>query len=102
MPLKTPEVAPDSELDRKALEVQPGSEINRKTLKVQLVPHEERVSIWELGSSKQVFRMRTSARAELMPHGRNHVVDPRVQDAQQRQANNCGIALDVKERVRAA
>ncbi len=74
-------------------------ELNRKELQVQLVPHPVRVGIWEMESGRRVFRMRTSAGAELMPIGRNHIVEQRVQNAQQRQANNCGIALDVKERI---
>lgn len=76
-----------------------GDDLDRKELQVQLVPHTVRVGIWELESGKQVLRMRTSVGAKLMPIGRNHVVEQRVQDAQQRQANNCGIALDVKERI---
>lgn len=78
-----------------------GDDLDRKELQVQLVPHGVRIGIWELESGKQVFRMRTDAGAELMPIGRSHVVDSRVQEAQQRQANNCGIALDVKERIAA-
>jgi hypothetical protein len=76
-----------------------GDDLDRKELRVQLVPHAVRVGIWEVSTGKQVFRMRTSAGADLMPIGRTHVVEQRVQDAQQRQANNCGIALDVKERI---
>lgn len=76
-----------------------GGGLDRKELRVQLVPHAVRIGIWELQSGKQVLRMRTNVGAELMPIGRSHLAEQRVQDAQQRQANNCGIALDVKERI---
>jgi hypothetical protein len=76
--------------------------LERDELRVQLVPHPVRVGIWDLTSGQSVLRMRVDSGAEIMPIGRSHVAEPRVMDAQQRQANNCGIALDVKARVEEA
>jgi hypothetical protein len=73
--------------------------LDREELRVQLVPHPVRVGIWELESGKQLLRMRVDSGADVMPIGRSHMTEPRVMEAQQRQANNCGIALDVKERL---
>lgn len=73
--------------------------LEREELRVQLVEHPVRVGIWELATGKSVFRMRVQSGSEIMPIGRSHVADSRVMAAQQRQANNCGIALDVKTRI---
>lgn len=73
--------------------------LEREELRVQLVPHPVRVAIWEISSGKQVLRTRVHTGADVVPIGRTHVVEQRLLDAQQRQANNCGIALDVKEKL---
>lgn len=73
--------------------------LERAELRVQLVEHPVRVGIWELATGKSVFRMRVQTGSEIMPIGRSHLADARVMAAQQRQANNCGIALDVKARI---
>ena len=76
--------------------------LERDELRVQLLQHPVRVGIWDLTSGKSVFRMRVDSGAEIMPIGRSHNSEPRVMAAQQRQANNCGIALDVKARIEEA
>lgn len=76
--------------------------LGRVELQVQLVEHPVRIAIWDIESEKQLFRMRTHAGAKVLPIGRNHLVDQAVMDAQQRQANNCGIALDVKDKIMSA
>jgi hypothetical protein len=76
--------------------------LERDELRVQLVEHPVRVGIWDLTSGQSVLRMRVESGAEIMPIGRSHMAEPHVMAAQQRQANNCGIALDVKARIEAA
>lgn len=76
--------------------------LEREELRVQLLEHPVRVGIWELATGKSVLRMRVQTGSEIMPIGRSHVADSRVMAAQQRQANNCGIALDVKARIEEA
>lgn len=71
----------------------------RPELRVQLVEHPVRVAIWDIETGEQVLRMRTHAGSKVVPIGRSHIAEQRILDAQQRQANNCGIALDVKEKI---
>ncbi len=76
-----------------------GGEVEREELRIQLLPHPVRVAIWELETGKQLLRMRVESGADIMPIGRSHFAEQRIMDAQQRQANNCGIALDVKAKL---
>lgn len=89
-PLKGRGPAPKTEGD---------ADMDREELRVQLVEHPVRVGIWDLSSGAALLRMRVQTGAQIMPIGRSHSAEPRVMEAQQRQANNCGIALDVKERI---
>lgn len=76
--------------------------LERDELRVQLVEHPVRIGIWDVTTGQPVLRMRVDSGAEIMPIGRSHMAEPRVMAAQQRQANNCGIALDVKARLEQA
>ncbi|HTM44856.1 MAG TPA: hypothetical protein VL137_07875 [Polyangiaceae bacterium] len=64
---------------------------------LQRMEHPVRVGIWNLQSGDLVLRLRTSVTGQALPVGGNGVTDPRTLAAQQRQVNNCALALAVKE-----
>jgi len=59
---------------------------------LQLVAHPARVHLYELPSGKELFRLRRSGEARVIPAGEHVVTDPETRDAMQRQANNCALA----------
>lgn len=67
-----------------------GGPIDEEAL--QLVAHPARVQLFELPSGKELFRLRRSGEARLIPAGEHVVTDPETRDAMQRQANNCMLA----------
>lgn len=64
--------------------------------RLQRVPHMARIGIWSLESGEQLLRLRTEAAGKFVPVGKAIVKDPANQAAQQRQANSCALALEVK------
>jgi len=63
---------------------------------LQLVAHPTRVHVFELGSGKEILRLRRSAEARVIPAGERVVTDQEMRDAMQRQANNCTLARRVE------
>jgi hypothetical protein len=59
---------------------------------LQLVAHPARVQLFDLRSGKEVFRLRRSGDARLIPAGERAVTDQETREAMQRQANNCSLA----------
>jgi hypothetical protein len=61
-----------------------------------LVAHPTRIHVFDLGTSKEILRLRRSAEARVIPAGEQVVTDPETHDAMQRQANNCALARRVE------
>jgi len=59
---------------------------------LQLVPHPARVYLFDLKSRREIFRLRRSGDARVIPAGERVVTDQETRDAMQRQANNCALA----------
>lgn len=59
---------------------------------LQLVVHPARVFLFDLKAEKELFRLRRSGGALVIPAGEHPVTDPETRDAMQRQANNCSLA----------
>jgi hypothetical protein len=59
------------------------------------VPHAARVAVWRLADDKPVLRVRREANGQLI--GGAPTVDGGVNEARQRQANSCALALAVRE-----
>jgi hypothetical protein len=64
--------------------------------RLQRTAHPARVGIWDLQTSALVLRLRTAASGQLMSVGDRTVTLPQTVFAQQRQANSCALALQVK------
>ncbi|HET9954361.1 MAG TPA: hypothetical protein VFQ61_07650 [Polyangiaceae bacterium] len=67
--------------------------------RLQRVPHFARVGIWDLASGEPLVRLRTEAHGEFVPMGTRAVTNAANLAAQQRQVNNCDLALRVRERL---
>ncbi len=65
--------------------------------RIQRVPHMVRVGIWELASGRNVIKWRTEANARFIPVGKRRDTGAESRAAQQRQANNCAVALEIRE-----
>lgn len=65
--------------------------------RLQRVPHTARVGIWNIETGEQLLRLRAEAAGKFVPVGKAIVNDPTTQAAQQRQANSCALALEVKQ-----
>jgi len=59
---------------------------------LQLVAHPARIVLFDLKANKELFRLRRTASALVIPTGEHPVTDPEIVDAMQRQANNCSLA----------
>lgn len=68
---------------------------------LQRTPHFARVGVWELAGRTPLLRLRAQAAGDVAPMGGRVVTDPQVLAAQARQANNCALALAVRERIEA-
>lgn len=62
---------------------------------LQRTPHYARVHLWNLGTGKEVVRVRHSAEASFVFAGEHQVSDPETLDAMKRQVNNCALAKAV-------
>lgn len=65
--------------------------------RLQRTPHFARVGIWDLRTNEPVLRLRTEAAGEFIMLGRKSVPTETSLAAQQRQVNNCQLALRVRE-----
>ncbi len=70
--------------------------------RLQRVPHFARIGVWDLGSKASVVRVRAQAAADFVPVGGRVITDRDALAAQARQANNCGLALQVRARLERA
>ncbi|HEX2879801.1 MAG TPA: hypothetical protein VHO25_09745 [Polyangiaceae bacterium] len=68
----------------------------------QRVAHPVRIGVWDLQTDQPVLKLRTEAVGSVVAVGDKQVTDPRIVAAQQRQVNNCALALTVKEKLSAA
>jgi hypothetical protein len=64
--------------------------------RVQRAPHFARIGIWDLKSSQALFRLRAEAAGRFVPVGERVVSGGVTVAAQQRQANSCALALEIK------
>ncbi len=64
--------------------------------RVQRVAHAARIGIWELATGRQLVRLRGEAAGRFMPVGDAVVHGAEIEAAQQRQANSCALALEVR------
>jgi hypothetical protein len=64
--------------------------------RVQRVPHFARAGVWKLANDEPLLRLRTEAKATVVPVGERVVRRQETVAAQQRQANGCVVALAVK------
>jgi hypothetical protein len=71
----------------------------RPELRVQGQAHGVRIGIWDLQSGDLLLRHRFEAGVRFVPMGRSQSASQHSLDAQQRQANNCALAADVKDLV---
>jgi hypothetical protein len=62
---------------------------------LQLVDHPARVHLFDLETNRELFRVRRSGDALVLPAGERQVTDPETVEAMQRQANNCMLANSV-------
>jgi hypothetical protein len=67
--------------------------------RLQRVPHNARVGIWDLRTERLLTRIRAWAGGDFVPVGDRVVQSARARAAQQRQVNNCSLALTVKEAI---
>jgi hypothetical protein len=73
------------------------SETAEETL--QRMPHFARIGIWDLTSSEPLLRLRTEAAGQFVAVGRQAVSTHENLAAQQRQVNNCSLALSVRSKL---
>lgn len=66
---------------------------------LQRLEHPVRVGVWDLKRGTKILALRTLAAGRAVAVGEQAVTDPRTVAAQQRQVNNCAIALAVKEKL---
>jgi hypothetical protein len=67
-----------------------GGPMNEERL--QLVAHPARVHLFDLKTNQELFRLRRSGDARVIPAGEQPVTDAETLEAMQRQANNCALA----------
>jgi hypothetical protein len=66
---------------------------------LQSLPHFARVGIWDIRNGRRLVALRGEAAGRFVQTGGRRVDDPKIQRAQQRQANNCALAVEVKDRI---
>jgi hypothetical protein len=65
--------------------------------RVQRVPHFARVGIWDLQTGAPLVRLRAEAAGDFVEMGTRRTRNEITLNAQQRQVNNCELALRVRE-----
>lgn len=83
---------PEGGLPSKVAEEEPETDLER----VLRVPHAARVGIWSLPEGDLLARVRAPAQGLLRDVGQRTVVSPGAEAARARQANSCGLALEVR------
>lgn len=69
--------------------------------RIQRLPHAARVGIWDLTQNRPLVRWRGTAEGRLISAGRPVQLGPDTAASQARQANNCMLAWELKERLNA-
>jgi hypothetical protein len=64
--------------------------------RLQRVAHFARIGVWELRTGTPLVRLRRKADAVVRPAGERVITDEVSRNAQQRQANNCALALELR------
>lgn len=67
--------------------------------RLQALPHSARVGIWDLERNERVLGLRAEAAGRFVSAGQRRVDDPKTSRAQQRQANSCALAIEIRDRV---
>lgn len=67
--------------------------------RVQSVAHFARIGIWDLEKGEPLLRLRAEAAGAFVPVGKQVVRAAESLAAQQRQVNNCQLALQVRDRL---
>ena len=67
--------------------------------RLQRTPHWARVGVWDLRNNVPIVTYRALADARFVPVGGKVVQDAETVAAQQRQVNNCALALEVRQHV---
>lgn len=86
-------------LDEEVSEAMPGDGGRVTEEALQLVVHPARVFLFDLKSNQELFRLRRSGGATVIPAGERPVTDPETREAMQRQANNCSLATLVESAI---
>lgn len=66
---------------------------------LQVLPHFARVGVWDLERNERVLGLRAEAAGRFVSAGQRRVDDPKTARAQQRQANSCALAVELRDRV---
>jgi hypothetical protein len=66
---------------------------------LQVLPHFARVGVWDLRENRRVLGLRADAAGRFVSAGQRRVEDLKTARAQQRQANSCALALEIRDRV---
>lgn len=66
---------------------------------LQRLPHFARVGIWDIATKTPLLRLRTQAVAQFVAMGAHGPTNADAVAAQTRQANNCALALAVREKI---
>lgn len=85
----------DSDLQHTLPEADAGTEDDRS---IPTAPHPARVCMWRLSDGERMFAVRAKASGELRGT-MGPDVGPQTRIAQQRQANSCSLALEVRDRL---
>lgn len=67
--------------------------------RLQHEPHFARVGIWDVQSERLLASVRAEAAGRFVWAGRQPIEEHKIRRAQQRQANNCALAVEVRERI---
>jgi hypothetical protein len=67
--------------------------------RLQALPHFARVGVWDLERNERVLGLRVEAAGRFVSAGQRRIDDPKTSRAQQRQANSCALAIEIRDRV---
>jgi len=84
-----------------ALEPAPAGIEESADERLQAVDHFVRVGIWDIERGEALLSMRVETRGRFLAVGSHLVASGQVQRAQQRQANNCAAATEVRDALTA-
>lgn len=86
---------PEAGLPAKVSEAEPETDLER----VLRVPHSARVGIWSLPEGRALLTMRAPAQGTLRDVGLRTLTSASSEAARARQANSCGLALEVRAQL---